>query len=884
MAAYDICVLPAAADLSQTLPRPEGQLRLARISPLLADSAAIIEKAGASEVSVIANGDGKSAPRFDTESPNWQSFTIREMAAPALAKGFDGWVVEGSGKHLGEWLKALHRTYPDRWVFVRDASLLDGPDISGMGLYVELPESGLTVQEDVIRKAAARGAPVLVVSFTTDAPDKLAARLADLKAIPFITTAGLTGISLAPLKERSRRVLIVYGWDPKDAEKPGVLPIDTMTSELFQTPLEWLGYECDYVNVANESLPEQVAARYAAVLVDAELLIPGERELATAEWLIKTKNASVPILFTGSLPFAGDDALRVFQDAFGIGGSLAAIPQAKEPSIINSDPDFIRSEAKPLPKVNNFRDLQAPPNSRVLLALAAKDAERPVRYEPVFFAPWGGMWMEPYIILRASQDSFLFYADPYKMLAELLSRNGAFPAPDVTTRDGCRLFYSHIDGDGFASLTDFRGHPLCGEVVRDRVLKVFPIPVTVSVVEADITALAEGVEDQWKTKMVETARSIFAMPHVQVASHSFSHPYQWDPNDPNPGIYTEANMPLKPEAKYPTINIEREIRGSIEYINRELAPKDKPVELLLWTGNCRPGETALKMVREMGLENMNGGNTIVSRLYPGIAGIAPRVMQWGGELQINAANQNEFMYANGWNGPFYGGFADVIDTFERTESPRRVKPVNVYYHFYSATCLSSVRALEKVHRWCLEQPLHPVTAHDYTLIAKDANRTHLFDLGPNQWLVTNAGHLRTLRLPAGLGHPDMEHCHGVTGWTEFQDCLYVHTNGSQRIELKLEAPQPEPPPPAKARLFMVSSDAEIRFSSLTAWTTDFQVQGLVPCTVEFGGLPAAAVCDLVINDVPSKLTADDRGHLHVSLPAAARVTLDANRSRYALLR
>ncbi|MDB6119961.1 MAG: putative signal peptide protein [Verrucomicrobiaceae bacterium] len=882
MAAYDICVLPAAAELSQA-PARKGLLRLARIRPLLAESAAIIESAGAIELSVIA-GRNSSTPRFDTESPKWQSFAIREIAMAALAKGFDGWVVEGSGPHMSEYVQALHKARPDKPLFLRDETLFEKLKIPRAGLYLEGPASEMASKDELIRAAVERGATVLAVAFADEAPDKLAAHLAEMKAIPFITTPDLSGIALAPLKERPRRVLIVYGWNPQEAEKPDVLPIDTMTSELFQTPLEWLGYECDYLNVAKTPLPEQMAVRYAAVLMDAELQIPGERELATAEWLIRTKDANVPILFTGSLPFASDDALRVFQDAFGIGGTLAAKPQAKDPVFTHTDLEFMHAESTPKPKVNELHDLQAPANSRVLMSLTATDADRPVRYDPVFLAPWGGMWMEPYIILRASQDSSLFYVDPYKMLGELLGRASAFPVPDVTTRDGTRLFYSHIDGDGFASLTDFRNHPLCGEVVRDRVLKAFPIPVTVSVVEADITALAEGVEDEWKSKLVETARSIFAMPQVQVASHSFSHPYQWDPNDPNPGIYTEANMPLKPEAHYPKVDIEREIRGSIDYINRELAPKNKPVELLLWSGNCRPGESALKMVREMGLENMNGGNTIVGRLYPGIAGIAPRVMQWGDELQINAANQNEFMYANGWNGPFYGGYADVIDTFERTESPRRLKPVNVYYHFYSATCLSSVRALEKVHRWCLEQPLHPVTAHDFALIAKDSYRTRVYSIGPQHWLLTNAGYSRTFRLPAGLGHPDMEQCRGVTGWNEFQGSLYVHTNGDQRIELKLKAAQPEPRPPANARLFMVSSDAEIEFSSLAAWTAVFSVHGLVPCTVEFGGLPARAVCDLVINDAPTKLTADDRGHLHVSLPAAARVTLDANRSRYALLR
>lgn len=880
MAAYDICVMPGRADLSQAQPKPAGQLRLARINPLSADTDGLVAKAGASGIAVIASHGEKGVPKLDSQAPQWKDFAMREIAEPVLARGFDGWVVDGTGPQVVNWARALHAAHPDRWVFTGD----DAVQEAGMGLYVEAPGAEMAAKEGLIRQAAERGTPVLTVSYNVESPDRLAARLSELKAAPFITTADLSGLSLAPLKERSRRVLVLYGWDPKEVEKPDELPIDTMTGELLQTTIEWLGYDCDYLHVVKSPLPQDVAARYAMVLVDAELQVPGQQEVAVAEWLAKAKNAGVPILFTGSVPFSGDDALQIFHDTFGLGGTLAATPLVKNPVITVCDTSVMNFEAKLKARVNEFRDLQAPANARVLFGQSATDGEKQVKFEPVFLAPWGGFWLEPAIVLRASQDSSLFYADPYKMISAVLAQRGTLPAPDVTTRDGCRLFYSHIDGDGFASLTDFRGHPFCGEVVRDRVLKVYPIPVTVSVVEADTTTLAEGVEDEWRKKLEDTARSIFALPNVQVASHSFSHPYQWDPKDPNPGIYTEANMPLKPAAKYPGIDVEREIRGSVNYINRELAPKNKPVELFLWSGNCRPGETALRMLREMGLENMNGGNTIISRLYPGIAGIAPRVMQWGDELQVNAANQNEFMYANGWNGPFYGGYADVIDTFERTESPRRVKPVNVYYHFYSTTCLSAVRALEKVHRWCLDQPLHPVTARDFAMLAKDASRTHVFELGPDHWLLTNAGHLRTFRLPAGLGQPDMERSRGLTGWLAFQGSHYVHTNGAQRVELYLKPAQQEPVQPADTRLFMVSSDAEISFSSLTAWTAAFQVQGLVPCTVELAGMPAKALCNVIINDQPAKFTADERGHLSLSLPPVARVTVDANRSRYALLR
>lgn len=324
-----------------------------------------------------------------------------------------------------------------------------------------------------------------------------------------------------------------------------------------------------------------------------------------------------------------------------------------------------------------------------------------------------------------------------------LNKSGPMPVPDVTTRDGRRLFYSHIDGDGFATPSSFKGHPLCAELIRERILKVFPFPITVSVIESEIRAQAAGYPTEQANRFADMARSIFALPNVQPASHSFSHPYQWDPKDPNPGIYTEPHMPLRPEIDYPVVDSVREIKGSIDYINETLLPKGKKVELMLWSGNCRPGEQALRVCRELGVENMNGGNTIVGRRYLGMAGIAARVMPWGDELQIHAANQNEFMYANGWTGPFFGGFADVIDTFERTDSQRRTKPVNVYYHFYSATSLSSLRASEKIHHWCAENDLHSVTALDYARIAKDAWRTRVFEKGPRHWVISNRGDLRT---------------------------------------------------------------------------------------------------------------------------------------------
>lgn len=846
--------------------------------------------------------------RVELENPlpgdfqDWAARLVKSPTAPVAARGFNGLALSGltsvTEDEAAALLDAISKNLPDMPVILCDPPaaldslrtrvtgfLFEGLFTNREGGPVENP--GLAGR---IRSLADGKSPVYVVEFApaataSDAAGKLAARVADLGATPLVTTPSLHGTSLAPLRDHSRRVLIVFGWDPKEEEKPATWPVDTLTADLLQAPLEWLGYEADYLDIGKADLPPDAAAGYAAVIFDGDLNVPLAKEAASARWVLAAKESGLPVLFMGGIPFGSDEARRLLASGLGLKGTLQPVPKITGTTVARADASVVNAEAKVTPRTTEYMDLGAPDKSQVLISLQGRGPDGGlVKFDPVFLASWGGMWLEPYVVFRGSSNSNLFYADPNRILTALLSKRGLIPAPDTTTRDGRRIFYSHIDGDGFASDSSFRGRPLCGELVRDRVLKVFPFPVTVSVIEADMRTLAEGLEDTDRSRIQDIARSIFAMPNVQAASHSFSHPYQWDADDPNPGIYDEPNMPLKPAANYPRIDPAREITGSVDYINKNLLPEGKRVELMLWSGNCRPGVRALQVCRELGIENMNGGNTIVSRLYPGISGTAPRVMQWAGELQIHAANQNEFMYANGWQGPFYGGFADVIDTFERTETGRRTKPVNVYYHFYSATSLSSLRALEKIHRWCQEQPLHSMTALQYAHLAKDAWRTRVYEIGPRHWLLANQGDLRTFRLPSYVGRPDMARSKGISGYAVHQDSLYIHTLGQNVTELVLGDEPDGPVTAEKARIRLASSSAEIEFSELEALKASFSVRDLRPVEVEFAGLQPKAVCEATINSATTRVTADDSGVVKLSLPPAATVTLDATRSRYAIAR
>lgn len=295
--------------------------------------------------------------------------------------------------------------------------------------------------------------------------------------------------------------------------------------------------------------------------------------------------------------------------------------------------------------------------------------------------------------------------------------------------------------------------------------------------------------------------------------------------------------------------------------------------MMLWSGNCRPPAEAIRMTRELGLGNMNGGETVVSRRLPGLAGVSPRTAIWDGEVQVYAANQNEYVYTGEWRGPLYGGFQKVIDTFERTEEPRRLKPVNIYYHFYSAVYFGSLRALSNVYSWCRKQPLHAVTARQYVDLVTDSRATRFFRLGDRRWLALNDGHLRTFRLPARLGDPDMRASRGLTGFARHGEWNYLHTNGARRVEIALLGSRALAS--ASRHLRLVDSSAEIAFDRLEADWAEFKVRDLRPAALRFGGVEPGSSWSLIADTPsPSRLSADENGQLSFTLPANSEARLE----------
>ncbi len=168
------------------------------------------------------------------------------------------------------------------------------------------------------------------------------------------------------------------------------------------------------------------------------------------------------------------------------------------------------------------------------------------------------------------------------------------------------------------------------------------------------------------------------------------------------------------------MDIHREIAGSVEYINRTLAPEKKHTRIFFWTGDGLADGEALALTRLLGLENMNGGGATISDAERTMTRVPPLGYKINDHVQVYAPIASEHFYTNNWQGPFYG-FNRVIETMRLTDSPRRLKPMHIHYHFYSGSKIASVNALKSVYDWSLTQEHRAIWVSEY---GKKVNEFH----------------------------------------------------------------------------------------------------------------------------------------------------------------
>ncbi len=491
----------------------------------------------------------------------------------------------------------------------------------------------------------------------------IARTLAERGFVPWVQVGGkMLGVGL---KEWiPRRILALY-----DGEEEADLPY-TMVHRLATVPLEHLGYAVDYHDVNSGPLPAgDLSARYAGIVSwfsDDEMAKPRAYE----GFLMEQLSRGMKIAMLGRPGFAASSEIvsRL--------GLADAARRVSAPVIIHHTGAMVGFEARPLPLA---RDLPAWVSRTGEAHIELRD-QAGARLHPVVTGLWGGMALDPYVLERGVDGRVRWIINPFTFFARALDLE-PIPAPDFTTENGRRLLFVHIDGDSFASMAEIPGRYFSGQIIMREFLDRYPLPTTVSIVEGETSTA--GVYPQLSKDLEPIAKQMFRLPNVEVASHSFSHPFDWVAAAKGLTKLADSKDPVHmPIAGY-KYSAAREVAGSVQYIN-SLAPPDKPTKVFLWSGAALPMVDALRESYANKLVNMNGGACELPGDNPALSQI-PSLGRWvGGYLQVYAQAQNENVYTNEWHGPFYG-FRDVIRMFRFTESPRRLKPINIYYHFYSGT-------------------------------------------------------------------------------------------------------------------------------------------------------------------------------------------------------
>jgi hypothetical protein len=503
-------------------------------------------------------------------------------------------------------------------------------------------------------------------------------------------------------------------------------------------------------------------------------------------WLLAQIGRGMHVAMLTGFGVTLDDALAAKLDLEPVRG-LAG----KRLQVESMDDAMMGFEMKPRPDPRDTTGVRAGPHSRSLLRLRSADPGNDYAIDAAAITPWGGYALRPFAVFDmplANQSRWV--VQPIRFLAAALRLPEDMPAPDPSTENGRRLLMTHIDGDGLASRAEF---PVDGGAMKPDapqysgdalygVIREFGLPTTVSVIEGEISD--DGPYRGIAPRLREIARKIFALPNVEMASHTYTHPLQWMRVT---GLTAKASEDTTTEggsrANYNGLSINipgyrydtaREIGGSIGYIDR-LAPPGKRVKVLLWSGDCQVPASVIQAADAAGVYNMNGGDTLITRSDPTWSAIAPLGVNKDGYFQVFAPNQNEEPYTQLWQGPYYG-YTRVLETFEMTGAPIRFKPVDVYYHMFSGTKFASVEALKKVYARLLSEPLMPVYASEYAQKVLDFERMSVERDGDG-WRIHGGGALRTVRLPPGRA-PELAGAEGVAGYLAGPGGVYVHLTGA----------------------------------------------------------------------------------------------------------
>jgi polysaccharide biosynthesis protein PelA len=789
---------------------------------------------------------------------------------------------------LIDLIQAMHRNSPDaRFILNRGFELLDAlagqgvigvaaeslysgwdPRTHGYGPVDPAASQQLLDQLERVRKA---GLTAIAIDYLPAAvgpgAERLAQRIASHGIVPYVSSAALDVVGVSSIAPLPRRVLVLY-----DEEAGGVLTSDV--NRYAAMPLNHLGYATQGIDVTREALPAGPLTGQVAGIVTWFHSDHFSNSTQTWRWLRAQMKAGVPVAILSDL---GMPVSASGLEPLGLRLGAPPPPGLNAARIAHVERDYFGFENPVLASAPDFNPIQLANGGTPLLAIEVAGATEIA----AAITPWGGYALAPYVLrslpqgdLSDGENQAAWILDPFRFFRAALHLPQA-PAYDFTTASGRRLLFTLIDGDGFSSgswIGAYRGEP-AAEVILNQVLERIHLPVTASVIAAEF--IEHGLNSPTQVaELRPIARRIFALPWVQIGTHTYSHPFDWPALERDPGLSAGLHIEAAPAGAEAVVHYhaaqglkygynlpvpgyrfsaETEVTGSADIINRLLAPPGKRVRVIQWSGDTDPGAEVLGLAYRDGLENINGINSTITRAHPSLTNVVPLGAWQGPYFQVYSPIADEDEFTHSWQ-PNYCGFIQATQTMQMTDRPRRLAAMEIYYHYYSGARPCALSELLQVYRWAQAQPATPVFASTYSRIAVGFESAGLARVGGG-FLARGYGLDQELRLPAALGYPDLERSRNVAGYDDFDGRRYIHLGPGDEAQLYLQAAPPRRP-------FLRSANGLIVELARTPETLDLRLEAQMPLALSLGN---ARDCRIRIDGRERVGKPDARGDVNFQL-------------------
>ncbi len=483
---------------------------------------------------------------------------------------------------------------------------------------------------------------------------------------------------------------------------------------------------------------------------------------------------------------------------------------------------------------------------------------------PIVTGPWGGIALAPYVYREgAGEGGRRLYLDLFAFLRTALGLTGV-PAPQPCVINGRRMFFCHVDGDGFESLSTIRRGANCGEVFLDEIIEKYELPFTVSIIANSIT---DDLKPTVRTPMIEAASRLLRHPRVEAASHSVRHPLNWGMVGESPERSSATFV--FPGPKHFDKTLVGEVRDSIRFINDYLLPPTKRCEVMLWSGNACPQVDAIAEADRLGLLNLNGGIYRWDALNDSVSYVPPLGRIVNGHVQVYCGSSNEVVY-DGYFTTNPLSFRHVDTTIERTGRGKILKPANVYVHLFSVERRGRIRVFRRLlDRWGKSEPTAPVFASTYIRSVRSALGTARILRTPNGWAFRDFGDCRTVRLDDPAGEIDWSRSPGILGARVLQGSLHLHL-AKPDAEVTLVKKATPAPHVLEANHVLTKASRDATGVAVTSTS-------LAPRLIVFAGFPPDGPLILRLDSVQQEVAADENGEFRLELPPAGPNRVEVRR-------